>query len=262
MPMEGGTEQSTAPKGPFPLNRPQRRVLGVLIEKAFCTPEYYPLTVNALVSGCNQKSNRDPVISFEAHQIEEVLAELQQAGLVVCLFPATGRTERWKHILKDAWALDRPERAVLGELLLRGAQSEGEMRSRASRMVKIATLEELQSVLASLAQRGFTRRLSPEEQSRGVVWTHLLVTPEELARIEQRVRESAPGPAASAPSVRTAESVDSAVGPLVERVTKLEHELEAARSRVSDLEGRLSEMNLAQQSLERELQALRQELGA
>ena len=133
-----------------PLSPRERRVLGVLVEKAKTTPEYYPLTVAALVAGCNQKSNRDPVTNYDADDVEEILQGLRKKGAVV-MVEAGGRVVRWKHTLYDWLKVTKVELAVIAELLLRGAQTEGDLRSRASRMEPLPDLPALQSVLESLA---------------------------------------------------------------------------------------------------------------
>src|SRR6266853_5186480 len=97
----------------------ERRVLGVLVEKAMTTQDAGPLSMNSLVTGCNQKSNRDPVMSLDDAQAEEALTTAQQKGLVAKI-TGSGRVERWKHTLYDAWHVSRVELAVLAELLLRG----------------------------------------------------------------------------------------------------------------------------------------------
>src|SRR5437763_763090 len=95
-----------------PLTLPERRVLGVLVEKAKTTPEYYPMTIAALVSGCNQKSNRDPVMNFDADDVEEVLQGLRRKGAAV-MVEAGGRVARWKHTLYDWLKVGKVELAVL-----------------------------------------------------------------------------------------------------------------------------------------------------
>src|SRR5258707_504048 len=113
------------------LTIPERRVLGVLIEKAKTTPDAYPMSLNGLTTGCNQKSNRDPLLDLNDLDVEEVLEKFQKTLLV---FKITGgRVDRWRHNLYELWKLNKIEIAILGELLLRGAQTEGELRTRASR---------------------------------------------------------------------------------------------------------------------------------
>src|SRR5215813_11418979 len=127
--------QPAAPvqSGPWPvLDEQERRVLGVLVEKAKTTPDTYPMSVNALVTGCNQKSNRDPVLELSDLDVEDTLLGLQKRAWAIKI--TGGRVIRWRHALYEAWKVDKVELAVLGELLLRGPQTEGELRSRASRM--------------------------------------------------------------------------------------------------------------------------------
>src|SRR6516225_7304859 len=138
----------------------ERRVLGVLVEKAKSTPDIYPLSLNSLVTGCNQKSNRDPILNVSDLEVEEALASVQKKGLAVKI--TGGRVERWRHILYEAWHVEKVELAVLAELLLRGPQTEGELRARASRMEPIADLEALRAVLRPLTQRRLIIYLMPE----------------------------------------------------------------------------------------------------
>src|SRR5207248_1166663 len=110
--------------GPWPvLDVQERRVLGVLVEKAKTTPDAYPMSLNALVTGCNQKSNRDPVLFLSEDDVEYTLTRLQKAGLVMKI--TGGRVERWRHLLYESWNVDKVDLAILGELLLRGPQTEG-----------------------------------------------------------------------------------------------------------------------------------------
>src|SRR5687768_1225314 len=127
------SSDSAATSAPRPvLNLPERRVLGVLVEKAKTTPDAYPLSLNALVTGCNQKSNRDPLLTLSNEEVEEALEGLQKSGLVSRV---TGsRVDRWRHHLYEAWNVSKVELAILAELLLRGPQTEGELRGRAGRM--------------------------------------------------------------------------------------------------------------------------------
>src|SRR5262245_53697062 len=169
----------TAPAWPV-LSLTERRVLGVLVEKAKTTPDAYPMSVNALVTGCNQKSNRDPLMELTDLEVEEVLAGLQKQGLAIKI--TGGRVVRWRHSLYEAWKVDKVEIAVLAELLLRGPQTEGELRGRASRMEAIDDLDALRPVLRTLAERKLVVYLTPEGR-RGTVLTHGFHAPEELERL-------------------------------------------------------------------------------
>jgi uncharacterized protein len=167
-----------------PLPPRERRVLGVLVEKAKTTPEYYPLTVAATVTGCNQKSNRDPVTNYDADDVEELLTALRKKGAAV-LLEGSGRVVRWKHTLYDWLKVTKVELAVIAELLLRGPQTEGDLRARASRMEPLPDLAALQTVLEALAPRGLVVYLSPRGQKRGVMVSHGLYPPEELEKVRQ-----------------------------------------------------------------------------
>ena len=162
-----------------PLSILERRVLGVLVEKnkTTKTPDTYPMTLNSVVVGCNQKSNRDPVLDLDEDDVEETLNELMKRGLTIK--QQGGRADRWRHLLYDAWNPSKVELAILAELLLRGPQSEGDLRGRASRMDEIADLDTLRALLKGLCERGLTVYLSPP--GRGAMVTHGFHTPEELA---------------------------------------------------------------------------------
>src|SRR5262249_53892814 len=123
------TEQAAA----WPaLSMTQRRILGVMVEKAKTTPDVYPMSVNSLMTGSNQKSNRDPIMRLSEEDVETTLLDLAPKGYVTRI--QGGRVERWRHNLYDLWSVNKVELAILAELLLRGPQTEGELRQRASRM--------------------------------------------------------------------------------------------------------------------------------
>src|SRR6266851_2187029 len=150
--MSAPIHPASAPTGPWPvLTCNERRLLGVLVEKAKTTPDAYPMSLNALTTGCNQKSNRDPAMNLTDDAVEETLLRLQKQNLVSKI--VGGRVERWRHLLYEAWRADKVELAVLAELLLRGPQTEGELRGRASRMEPIDDLDKLRAVLKPLTER-------------------------------------------------------------------------------------------------------------
>jgi uncharacterized protein len=157
----------------------ERRMLGVLVEKQKTT-DTYPLTLNSLVTGCNQKSNRDPLLELDDGQVEEIMGDLQEKGLVNRLIG--GRVDKWKHNLYDVWKVSSVELAILAELLLRGPQTEGELRARASRMDDIADLETLRQLLVPLKERKLVVYLTPENR-RGSMLTHGFHDPAELPRL-------------------------------------------------------------------------------
>ncbi len=125
------------------------RVLGVFIEKELTTPDYYPLSPNALTNACNQKSNRDPVLQLEEPQVLDAVETLRKKGLAMQSQEGS-RVVKFRHCLRERLYLDNQELAVLAELLLRGAQTPGEIRARADRMAPLSNLEELDTVLQEL----------------------------------------------------------------------------------------------------------------
>src|SRR5262245_46032236 len=153
-----------------------------MVEKAKTTPEYYPMTVAAIVAACDQKSNRDPITNYDQDDVEEVLHGLRKIGAAV-LIEGSGRVARWKHTLYDWLKVSKVELAVLTELLLRGPQTEGELRARASRMEPLADLPALQTILDALASRGLVTYLSPTSQRRAVYVAHGLYPPDELEKV-------------------------------------------------------------------------------
>jgi uncharacterized protein YceH (UPF0502 family) len=220
------------------LNIPERRVLGVLVEKAKTTPDAYPLSVNALVTGSNQKSNRDPILDLSDLDVEEALSSCQRKGLVMKL--TGGRVVRWRHILYEAWNVDKVELAVLGELLLRGPQTEGELRSRASRMEPIDDLDTLRTVLRRLDERKLIVYLTPEAR-RGAMLTHGFHDPRELERLRSRqppaedsTATSFPGPAST--SDRNYPAGDDRIAELDARLANAVADITAVRAVVNELQ--------------------------
>src|SRR6516164_5251251 len=151
--------------GPWPvLDTLERRVLGVLVEKQKTskTADTYPMTLNALTTGSNQKSNRDPVLNLSEDEVAEALARCQKKGLAIKI---TGsRVDRWRHGLYEVWGADKVALAILAELLLRGPQTEGELRTRASRMEPINGLDTLRNELRPLVERKLVVFLTPEDR--------------------------------------------------------------------------------------------------
>src|SRR5580700_228033 len=131
----------------------ETRVLGSLVEKELTTPEYYPLSLNALVNTCNQKSNRDPLMSLDEEAVREALRTLDKKGLAGPADNMVSRVSKYEHRLQEAYNFTRHEIAILSELLLRGPQTPGELRSRADRMHKFEDLGIVQSTLQRLMKR-------------------------------------------------------------------------------------------------------------
>jgi uncharacterized protein YceH (UPF0502 family) len=143
-----------------PLHPVEIRVLGALIEKDITTPEYYPLTVNSLQNACNQKSSRDPVVQFDERTVEQALETLKNKHLVVRISGAGHRVEKFAHRLGEVLNLGRREMALLCVLMLRGAQTVGELRGRTERMHDFTDLEEVERVLETLEKSELVARAS------------------------------------------------------------------------------------------------------
>jgi uncharacterized protein YceH (UPF0502 family) len=136
----------------LPLEPLELRVLGVLLEKELSTPEYYPLTLNALVNGCNQSSNRDPVLKLDEPQVQAALDGLRDKHCAATVHAAGSRTVKFAQRITEALNLSVQEAAILAELLLRGPQTAGELRGRSTRMYQFQDLEELDAALALLQE--------------------------------------------------------------------------------------------------------------
>lgn len=182
-------EASDAPKW-RQLNRIQRRLLGVLVEKAKTTPEAYPLSLNAIATGSNQKSNRSPQMNLDADDVELELDNLRSFGAVIEV-QAGGRVPKYKHLAYEWLGVDKYELAVMAELLLRGEQTIGELRGRAARMESIADLNTLKPILQSLVAKGLLVELTPA--GRGQVVTHALYSDRELGELREQFKDGAPG---------------------------------------------------------------------
>jgi uncharacterized protein len=239
------------------LTKGQRRVLGTLIEKAYTTPEGYPLTIKALTTGCNQKSNRYPMTDYSEDDVLDLVDQLRELGLVAVVHTESGRTERYRHYMRKRFTLTEPQIAVLTELLLRGRQSVGDLRARASRMVAIESLDDLREALRGLLAQHYLQT-SGSLDRRGVEVDHNFYLPAENKKITAsdrdepesdepelpRLAPTARPPAAAPSSNPTGDSpgVSSALNAvrtdqkeLVARVESLEAELRRLKGVVDDL---------------------------
>jgi uncharacterized protein YceH (UPF0502 family) len=207
----------------------EARVLGVLIEKSTTTPEQYPLSLNALTAGCNQKNNRDPVLSMSDDQVFDALEALRAKGLVVRIEAGAGsRVHRFRHSATDTLHVRAGELAILAELMLRGPQTQGELRGRASRMAPMETLEVVRDMLRALRERPepMVSELPPAPGTRAERYCQLLCPGLHEVEFE--------------PCAPTAGTPQSEAGGLSQRVAKLEAEVEQLRESVRKLEQSLN----------------------
>ncbi len=156
------------------ITKTEARLLGVLLEKAMTTPESYPLSLNAAVNAANQKSNRHPVLSLDEDEVLDHLEHLVNRDLAKRVFPGHSRVEKFAHSAGAKLGLNSACLAVLAELLLRGPQTVGELRTRARRMVPLDSLDVVQEVLQRLSENRLCRRLPPEPGGRAERFVQLL----------------------------------------------------------------------------------------
>jgi uncharacterized protein YceH (UPF0502 family) len=245
---------------PIELNFNERRVLGVLIEKGFTTPEQYPLSLNSVVVGSNQKSCRDPMAYIDEENSLDSLESLQKKGFTTCVRTVGSRVDRWKHRFGETLTLESKEVAILAELFLRGPQTDGELRQRASRMRPLETLEEVERLIESLRTRPdpLIERLGPPGRRRGVKYAHRFYPAAERpvddgsgADSDERTEAEASSSAASitespevfrapsAPSVpvpRAGPQAPAAVSTGSAELLQLKQEIEKLKERVTELE--------------------------
>ena len=195
----------------------EARVLGSLIEKEITTPEYYPLSLNALVNACNQKSNRDPVVSFDEDTVHEALESLRVKGLATMITGSGSRVPKYAHRFSEKLNLGRREIAILCELMIRGPQTLGELRTRTERLHKFDDTEEVEIVLDRLPE--MVTKLPRRPGEKEPRYAHLLSGPVEALE---------PAPAAI-------------VHPREDRISILEAELAALRHEIEDLKRQFSE---------------------
>lgn len=274
--VSGGTQGDSGQHRWLPISAIERRILGVLAEKAKTTPDIYPMSLNAICTGSNQKNNRSPLMQLEPSQVEESLDRLREMG-AVGLVEGYGRVQKYRHYLYEWLGADKVELAVMAELLLRGDQTVGELRVRASRMEPIADQAALQTVLNSLKTKGLVISLTSE--GRGHVVTHALYKPREIEQLrakysaggagvsgEDETFDSTPAtsgstsappmhvrtPVAPAPAASRPEGID---------VETIRRELSTLRQQVAQFQEELTEVRNAQSRTADELRSLKDSLG-
>ena len=262
------TDAAEAPEPQLPpitsLSPAQRRVLGTMIEKALTVPESYPLTLKALTTGCNQKSARHPLTNYTEDDVEETLGQLRELGLAAVVHTESGRTERFRHYVRRRFSeLTEPQVAILGELLLRGRQPMGELRSRASRMAPAGSLdsiEQLRTELAGLVSLKLAQSDAPLDR-RGVEIDHNLYQPREEQTLTPRTTadDVAPAPA-PIPSAGSAATRPAGVAPAPN--ADLANRVAALETACADLRTENRELREQLEQLRQSLEDLRRALGA
>lgn len=225
------TESTEAKRSPIPLSANARRVLGVLVEKAKTTPDNYPLTLASLVSGSNQKSNRAPKMDLDDDDVLLALDELREAGAAREV-QGSGRAIKYRHAAYDWLDVDGPGSAIMTELLLRGPQTLGELRTRASRMHAFDDLGAVQTVVDTLAEKGLVEAVTPA--GRGQMFAHKLYPPQERQYLEAKIDKQAATTSGS-PAPVAAES-KTAVDALLARLDSVNQRIDALEKRIAELE--------------------------
>lgn len=215
------------------LDRTEQRIVGVLIEKEATVPDIYPMSENALVDGCNQKSNREPTMDLVQFQVSGALMALAEKDWIARI-DGHGRVTKYRHKVVERLGLTKGELAVLCELLVRGAQAPGALKPRVARLGFLGTAEDVERVLQKMASRPqplvVQMPLAPRERDRK--WRHLLGDGSELVQATP-----APSSAAAPSSGSTTVAAAPAHNALEERIEALERDVAALRARIEQLGG-------------------------
>jgi uncharacterized protein YceH (UPF0502 family) len=212
----------------------EARVIGCLIEKAITTPDQYPLSLNALTNACNQKSNRDPVLDLEERTVQETLDSLVKKHLVLEKSGFGSRVQKYQHRFCNTGVgtleFTPQQTAILCELLVRGPQTPGELRTRASRLAEVHDVSEIESALEDLATRPdgpFVVRLPREAGRRDARYAHLFSGEVEVPA------EAAPEQSRAAPAAEPRSSLQTRVEQLEQQVAELRSELDALKTQLN-----------------------------
>lgn len=238
------------------LSKIQRRVLGVLLEKAFTTPDQYPLTLKAITTGCNQKSNRSPVSHYSESQIFETLETLREIGIAAVVHSESGRSERYRHYMRHRFNFSEPQLAILTELWLRGRQTMGELRGRASRMVPIDSLDQLRAEFKGLLDLNYVQSNGSIER-RGIEVDHNWYQEKEGKTLGF---ESSPENESSADPI-TSNEQPAQQAPSID-LNAIHSSIELLQSENQTLKQQVESLTELTQRLSQELAELRRELGS
>ena len=211
------------------LNEYELRALGALVEKHIATPDYYPMTLNALVNACNQKNHRDPVVSYDETIVAKALDGLREKNLAYVFHGSEARAPKYGHLFPKAFDLSEAETPLMCVLILRGPQTSGELRSRTQHLRSFGSLAEVETLLQGLSLRDMPLvvKLPRQPGSRESRFAHLLGGPVEMEQIE--------APPHLAPSVLQRHSEN-------DKIAKLEEEIASLRMELSDLKQQFAEL--------------------
>jgi uncharacterized protein YceH (UPF0502 family) len=217
---------------PIKLSAAEARALGALIEKEITTPDYYPLTLNALINACNQRSNREPVMDLDEDDTRQALHGLENKGLAGRARSADGRVTKYEHWLGEAFNFSRAEIALICVLLLRGPQTPGELRGRTERMHRFEEISEVLAGLQKLMERepSLVAVLPRQPGTKEARYAHLLSGPVESIQM----------PASAAPALTVAATTpeqDDRIAQLESTVSELQREIAALREKIDNLFG-------------------------
>lgn len=205
-----------------PLDEVEVRVLGALIEKAMSTPDYYPLSLNALTNACNQSSNRDPIVKYDEEKVSHALDALRRRALVRSIKRADSRVTKYQHLVDETLSLDAPETALLCTLMLRGPQTLSELKTRSARLCDTGDATAIENILTNLVERpagALVTRLPRHTGQKEIRYAHLL---------SGDVSYHAPDPV---PAVTPADDTD--------RIASLEAATEELKREIADLRAQL-----------------------
>lgn len=206
---------------PEKLTDVEARILGSLVEKQLTTPEYYPLTINSLVTACNQKNNRDPVVNYDEPTVSRALEELRDRNLAYVFYGSTSRVPKYKHMLPSVYELEPGEVAVVSVMMLRGPQTLGQLRERTGRLHQFTNLGEVQATLDGLMRREepLVAKLPPRPGQKEARFAHLLSGEIDIEELAAAV--------ATRPSRGSADA--ERIEELEHRIASLESEMEVVR---------------------------------
>lgn len=213
------------------LSEIEARVLGALIEKDITTPDYYPLSLNALVNACNQKNNRDPVMTLDEDAVRQAMSSLQQRRMAGPASGADSRVTKYEHRLQEVFNFDRREIALICVLLLRGPQTPGELRSRSERMYKFETLDDVQSSIQKVADRqpSLVRILPRQPGTKESRYMHLFSGDAGIPSEPVDSNRTPPSPSTSTLDQGRIEALESQVAALRQEVAELRKQLQEFR---------------------------------